>query len=118
MYKFFIVSVVSFFAFGECVLHYNRTACGGQHRNGKTNQAMSYLKCSGDKECDKTVSASSMEQCQEAALKACSNRRFDITKRKVITAKWNGAAIKDKHGNEDFCLKYEKRAQEFDQCLE
>ena len=66
-----------------CVVHYKRTACQGQ-------EAVSFKKCDGNAECDKTKAADSAEACAAAALKSCSNSRLDITKYKVITAKGAG----------------------------
>ena len=69
-----------------CVIHYVRTACQGQ-------EAVSFKKCDGQAECDKTKPADSAEACSAAALKSCSNSRLDITKYKVITAKFKGEAL-------------------------
>jgi len=69
-----------------CVVHYVRTACAGQ-------EAVSFKKCDGKAECDKTKEADSAEACAAAALKSCANSRLDITKYKVITAKFNGEAL-------------------------
>ena len=80
-----------------CVVHYVRTACQGQ-------EAVSFKKCDGQAECDKTKPADSAEACAAAALKSCSNSRLDITKYKVITAKYNGEALVggfDTEGNAD-----------------
>ena len=43
------------------------------------------------RECEKSKPADSAEACSAAALKSCDNSRLDITKYKVITAKFNGA---------------------------
>ena len=80
-----------------CVVHYVRTACQGQ-------EAESFKKCDGQAECDKTKPADSADACAAAALKSCSNSRLDITKYKVITAKYNGEALTggfDTEGNAD-----------------
>lgn len=80
-----------------CVIHYVRTACQGQ-------EAESFKKCDGKAECDKTKPADSAEACAAAALKSCDNDRLDITKYKVITAKYNGEALVggfDSEGNAD-----------------
>jgi len=69
-----------------CVIHYVRTACQGQ-------EAVSFKKCDGQAECDKTKPADSPEACAAAALKSCANSRLDITKYKVITAKFQGQAL-------------------------
>lgn len=77
-----------------CVIHYNRTACSGQ-------EAVSYSKCNGTKECDKEDSAAvSLKACEQAAAAACANTRLTITKSKVITAKFNGTALR---GGSNFC---------------
>ena len=80
-----------------CVVHYVRTACQDQ-------EAVSFKKCDGKPECDKTKAADTAEACAAAALKSCSNSRLDITKYKVITAKYNGEALIggfDAEGNPD-----------------
>jgi len=97
-----------------CVVHYVRTACQGQ-------EAVSYKKCDGKAECDKTKPADSAEACAAAALKSCSNSRLDITKYKVITAKYNGqdqVGGFDLEGNSDpaglnFC---DKNRPDLNQC--
>ena len=77
-----------------CIVHYNRTACPGQ-------EAVSYSKCNGTKECDKEeTSAVSLKACEQAAAAACPNSRLTITKSKVITAKFNGTALR---GGSNFC---------------
>ena len=80
-----------------CVIHYLRTACQGQ-------EAESFKKCDGKAECDKTKPADSAEACAAAALKSCDNDRLDITKYKVITARYNGEQLTggfDAEGNAD-----------------
>jgi len=84
---------------GDCAVHYTRTACAGQ-------EAVSYKKCDG------------AQSCQAAALKSCGNKRFDITKSKVITAEYKGQAIKSASGKDDFCLDYSNRDTEFNKCPE
>lgn len=93
----------------DCAVTYNRTACTGQEET-------SYKKCDGDPTCVKYKKADSLEACQAAALKACGNRRLNITKSKVVTATFQGQPIKSTSGNEDFCLDYPKRDQEYNQC--
>ena len=98
----------------DCVVHYVRTACQGQ-------EAVSFKKCDGQAECDKTKPADSAEACAAAALKSCSNSRLDITKYKVITAKYNGEALVggfDTEGNADpagmnFC---DKNREDLNKC--
>ncbi len=97
-----------------CVVHYVRTACQGQ-------EAVSFKKCDGQAECDKSKPADSTEACAAAALKSCDNSRLDITKYKVITAKYNGEAVTggfDMEGNADatgtnFC---DKGRPDLNQC--
>ena len=77
-----------------CVIHYNRTACPGR-------ETESYSKCNGTKECDKEDSGAVSEKaCEQAAAAACVNTRLQITKSKVITAKFNGKALR---GGANFC---------------
>jgi hypothetical protein len=97
-----------------CVVHYVRTACQGQ-------EAVSFKKCDGKAECEKTKPADSPEACASAALKSCANSRLDITKYKVITAQYNGQALSggfDVEGNADpaglnFC---DKNRPDLNQC--
>ena len=94
---------------GDCDLTYTRTACTGK-------EAESYAKCDGKQSCTKHVAAATEAACAEAAVKACSNDRLEITKSKVITAKYKGKALKSKGGKDDMCLDYPKRDTEFNQC--
>ncbi|MCB1858985.1 MAG: hypothetical protein KDI63_11955 [Gammaproteobacteria bacterium] len=97
-----------------CVVHYVRTACQGQ-------EAESFKKCDGNAECEKSKPADSAEACAAAALKSCENSRLDITKYKVITAKFNGQDLVggfDAAGNADpagqnFC---DKNRPDLNQC--
>lgn len=97
-----------------CVVHYLRTACQGQ-------ETESFKKCDGQAECDKTKAADSAEACAAEALKSCENSRTDITKYKVITAKYNGEPLIggfDPEGNADpagtnFC---DKNRPDLNQC--
>ena len=77
----------------DCIVHYNRTACPGQ-------EVESYSKCGGTKECDKDEAASTEAACTAAATAACDNSRLEITKSKVITAKFQGKPLK---GGGNFC---------------
>ncbi len=88
-----------------CVIHYNRTACPGQ-------EAVSYSKCNGTKECDKEDSggAASLKACEQAAAAACANTRLQITKSKVITATFNGKPLR---GGSNFCA---SNRPDFNQC--
>ncbi len=93
----------------RCEVHYTRTACPGQ-------EDISYKKCDGKQSCVKHKEADSVASCQAVATKSCRNRRLNITKMKVITAKFDGQPIQTPSGKDDFCLEYEKRAEEFDRC--
>lgn len=70
----------------DCVIQYARTACKGK-------EAESFKKCDGKAECAKTVPADNEPACTAAAMKACDNDRIDITKYKVITAKFGDKAL-------------------------
>ena len=95
----------------DCAVHYTRTACAGQ-------EAISYKKCGGEQSCTKHKPADSLKACQAAALKSCKNKRFDITKNKVITATYKGQPIQSTTGKDDFCLDYPNKDTEFNQCPE
>ncbi len=94
---------------GTCEMHVTRTACPGK-------EDISYKKCNGKQSCTETEDAGTAEQCMALAVQACANARFSITKSKVVTAKFDGKEIKNKSGKTDFCLDYENRAAEFEQC--
>lgn len=70
----------------DCVIHYKRTACKGQ-------EEISFKKCDGNAECDKTKPAETKEECAALALKSCDNDRLDITKWKSITATFGGEQL-------------------------
>lgn len=71
----------------DCVVHVKRTACAGK-------EAESYKKCDGKQECDMAeASASTDAACSKAALAGCDNTRLDVTKYKVVTATFKGAAL-------------------------
>ncbi len=77
-----------------CVVTVTRTACPGKEKE-------SYSKCNGTKTCNKEESAAaSMKACEQAAASNCPNTRLTITKSKVVTAKFNGAAVR---GGANFC---------------
>lgn len=100
---------LSFNAFSKCEVNYDRTACKGK-------ESESYAKCDGKKTCTKVESAEDESECKEAAVKACANSRVDITKSKIITAKWSGKELMSKTNKKDFCEDYEKKAAEFNKC--
>ena len=93
----------------DCAVSYTRTSCPGQ-------EATSYKKCKGNQSCVKYKKVASAEACQVAAMKSCRNRRLNITKNKVITAMFKGAAITSPSGKADFCQDYPKRDVEFNHC--
>jgi opacity protein-like surface antigen len=77
-----------------CVVNIVRTACAGQ-------EAVSYSKCNGKKACDKEESSGvTAKACEQAAASNCPNSRLTITKSKVVTAKFNGKALR---GGANFC---------------
>ena len=92
-----------------CEVNYDRTACPGEEKT-------SYKKCDGKKTCTKMKKADSVEECRKAATKSCANKRYSITKSKIITAKFDGKAIKTDSGKDDFCLEYANISTEFNQC--
>ncbi|MBF0294265.1 MAG: hypothetical protein HQL96_03680 [Magnetococcales bacterium] len=89
---FATLASMSFFALssaamaGDCMITYHRVACAGQ-------EATSYAKCDGKQMCDKEKAAATQEACAAEAAKACDNDRTDITKSKVIMAKFKGAPL-------------------------
>lgn len=80
---------------GECVVNINRTACAGK-------ESESYSKCGGSKSCDKDEGASSEAECVAAAKSNCPNSRLDITKSKVVKARYNGKSLAGPFGG-NFC---------------
>lgn len=93
----------------DCAIKYTRTACAGQDKE-------SYAKCDGKKSCVKYVAADTAETCAAEATKACANDRPTVTQSKVINATYKGKPVKTASGKTDFCLEYEKRETEFNQC--
>jgi hypothetical protein len=91
---------------GTCALSITRTACPG-------NEEISYKKCDGKASCVENQEAASLDACKAAATEACANARTLITKSKVITATFDGAAV---DAGADVCLGYANRATEFDKC--
>lgn len=107
-----VVALSSFsnFSFaGSCELYFTRTACPGM-------EEISYKKCNGQQSCTEVVDVADAQACKSAATQACENQRLNITKSKVITAKFGGAELKTEGGSTDFCTVYSKRADEFDKC--
>jgi hypothetical protein len=82
-------------AFAECVVNINRTACAGK-------ESESYSKCGGAKSCDKTEAATTEAGCIAFAKSNCPNSRLDITKSKVVKARFNGKPLKGPYGG-SFC---------------
>jgi hypothetical protein len=71
---------------GDCTLHVKRTACTG-------HEAESFAKCDGKAECDQPSDAATADACSKAAADACANSRPQVTKFKVMTATFKGAAL-------------------------
>ena len=94
---------------GTCEVQYDRTSCPGK-------EAISYKKCKGEKTCSKFKEASDAEACKAKAVKSCANRRLNITKSKVIKAIYEGQALKNSKGGDDFCQDYAKASEEFNKC--
>lgn len=94
---------------GTCEIHITRTACPGK-------EDISYKKCNGKQSCTEFQEADNANQCKAAAITACENARLNVTKLKVITAKFDGAEQKTDAGSTDFCTAYEKRDAEFNKC--
>lgn len=94
---------------GTCEIKYKRTACPGK-------EEVSYRKCNGKAECTKVKEAADANECATLAVQSCANRRLTTTKSKVISAVFDGQAIKASNGSDDFCTVYEKAAEEFDKC--
>ena len=80
---------------GECIVHTIRTACAGK-------EAESYSKCGGSKSCDKNEDVSTEAACIAAAKGHCPNSRLDITKSKIIKARFNGKSLPGPYGG-SFC---------------
>ena len=78
---------------GECVLQITRTACPGQEKE-------SYSKCDGKPGCTESVPAASASQCALKAKASCTNKRYEITKYKKVSATFDGAGVE---GGKDFC---------------
>ncbi|MGQ5521993.1 hypothetical protein ACUHMQ_01905 [Chitinimonas sp. PSY-7] len=111
--KWILATVLSLCAVGafagNCELMVTRTACPGK-------EAISYKKCEGKASCTEFVDAADAGACKKAAADACENKRLNVTKSKVINAKFDGAALKTDKGDADFCKAYPHRAEEFDKC--
>ncbi|MCO7223929.1 hypothetical protein [Pleionea sp. CnH1-48] len=108
----FILSLLSSHATaGTCEIKYTRTACDGKEK-------ISYKKCKGKQSCSKFKEAADAAQCKKLATKSCANKRYSITKSKVINAVFDGTALTTDSGSDDFCTIYENKATEFNQCPE
>jgi hypothetical protein len=80
----------------NCVITTTRTACPG-------HEAESYSKCPGDVQtCSTTTAEASAADCEAAAVTACTNLRYTITKYKTVKATYDGSDFA--HG-EDFCAR-------------
>ena len=80
---------------GTCIVNTNRTACPGK-------EAESYSKCGGSKSCDKEADVSTEAACIAAAKEGCPNSRLDITKSKVVMARFDGKSLSGPYGG-SFC---------------
>ncbi|MGK5085252.1 hypothetical protein WDW37_18340 [Bdellovibrionota bacterium FG-1] len=78
---------------GECTLSVTRDACPGQ-------DSESLSKCDGKKSCDESKKTGSAEACAKEAIKACQNKRTNVTKSKIVIAKFGGQPVE---GGKDFC---------------
>ena len=96
-------------AAATCEIQYTRTACPGKEK-------ISYKKCKGKQSCSKFKEAASVDACRAKAVKSCGNKRYSITKSKVINAVYDGQQIQTASGKDDFCLEYENVATEYNQC--
>lgn len=94
---------------GNCEINITRTACPGQEQ-------VSYQKCNGQQSCTEASVQADAVACKAHAVSACENQRLTVTKSKVITAKFEGQALKTDKDQADFCLAYANRATEFDKC--
>ncbi|HYX34368.1 MAG TPA: hypothetical protein VE954_14790 [Oligoflexus sp.] len=81
---------------GICELKFNRVACPGK-------EVESFKKCDGKAECVVKKKAENTKECQDIALKECENSRLDITKSKVISAKFDGKDVNSASGASNFC---------------
>jgi len=94
---------------GTCEIKFTRTACPGK-------EEISYKKCDGKQSCSEFVESASVDECRAEAVKACENKRLEITKSKVINATFDDKAITSAGGKADFCEDYANRAAEFNRC--
>jgi hypothetical protein len=81
----------------QCVITVTRTACPGK-------EAESYSKCpGGSASCAEVLpdGAANPEDCAIAAIRACNNKRVDITKNKSIVAYYDKQPLLN---SKDFCL--------------
>ena len=80
---------------GECELSITRTACS------PAMEAESFKKCSNKQaSCTETSKKGTAKACADEALANCQNKRYDVTKAKKVTAKFNGEAVE---AGKDFC---------------
>ena len=88
---------------GKCQLHVTREA-------GPGHESDSYKKCKGEKSCTEEPTANSLVECAKAAMIACENARFRITKSKSIFASFGDVKLRD---GKDFC---NPKSSEFNKC--
>ena len=80
---------------GQCLISTTRYACPGKEKD-------SYSKCAGQQSCDAETATATVQECAALTLRACINTRLDITKYKMVRAKFNGANVSS---GIDFCDK-------------
>jgi hypothetical protein len=78
---------------GDCVIKTTRTACSGKEKD-------SYAKCNGQASCEEKSAADSEKECTEKATKACENARPNVTRRKAVSATFDGKPLAD---NKNLC---------------
>lgn len=91
---------------GVCEMQIHRVPCAGK-------EAESLKKCAGKVDCTVKKKAATAQECSDTALKECENSRLDITKSKTIKAKFDGAELKSKSGDLNFC---EANRPDFNKC--
>lgn len=91
---------------GVCEIKTIRSACSGK-------ETESYKKCAGKPDCISKKKAASADECKALAVKECENSRLDITKSKVINAKFDGKDLTDSNGKANFC---DENRPDFNKC--
>ena len=81
---------------GVCEIKTTRVACAGK-------ETESFKKCDGKAECSSKKKAATAEECQALAVKECENSRVEVTKSKVINAKFDGKELNSAAGKANYC---------------